>query len=92
MISKEDYMEIESQHARGVYKKDIARKLGVHPRTVTRALKRGGPAVGKRPQAKKSKLDPYKEFVDQELAAVSIRTGTPFDAILDAKAEKESGA
>lgn len=31
MISKEYYMEIKAQYERGVYKKDIARKLGVHP-------------------------------------------------------------
>lgn len=69
MISKEDYMEIKAQHERGVYKKDIARRLGVHPRTVTRALVRGGPPSGKRPRARGSKLDPFKEFIDQELAA-----------------------
>ncbi len=69
MISKEDYMEIKAQHERGVYKKDIARKLGVHPRTVTRALERGGPPARKRPGARGSKLDPFKEFVDAELAA-----------------------
>lgn len=69
MISKEDYMKIKAQYERGVYQKDIARKLGVHPRTVARALERGGPPAGKRPQARKSKLDPYKEFIDQELAS-----------------------
>ena len=69
MISKGDYMEIKAQHERGVYKKDIASKLGVHPRTVTRALVRGGPPCGKRPRARGSKLDPFKEFIDSELAA-----------------------
>ena len=69
MISKEDYMQIKAQHERGVYKKDIAKNLGVHPRTVARTLERGNPPAGKRPQARSSKLDPYREFVDSELAS-----------------------
>lgn len=34
-------MEMKAQHERGVYKKDIAARLGVSPRTVARALERG---------------------------------------------------
>lgn len=64
MLSKEDYMTIQSQAKRGVYQKDIAEKLGVHPRTVRRALQRGGAPSGKRPTARKSKLDPFKPHVD----------------------------
>jgi transposase len=41
--------------------------LGVHPKTVSRALKRGGPPAGKRGR-RGSKLDPYKAQVDQLLA------------------------
>jgi hypothetical protein len=41
MLKKEDYLMIEVLHERGVYQKDIAEELGVHPRTVRRALKRG---------------------------------------------------
>lgn len=67
MLSKEDYLMIKAMSERGVYKKDIAEKLGVHPRTVRRALERGGAAVGKRPQARKSKLDPYKRKIDELL-------------------------
>ncbi len=48
---------------RGVYVKDIAAELGVHPRTVSRALKRGGAPPGQRPAARKSKLDPYKPMI-----------------------------
>ena len=32
---------IKELHERGLYRKDIANRLGVHPKTVTRALKQG---------------------------------------------------
>jgi transposase len=68
MLSKGDWMDIKAQAERGVYKKDIAGSLGVHPRTVRRALARGGPASGKRPGARKSKLDAFKGEVDRLLS------------------------
>ena len=52
---------------RGVYLKDIADKLGVNPRTVRRALKRGS-APAKEQNMKVSKLEPHKETVDQLLS------------------------
>jgi len=60
-------MYIKAQLERGVYQKDVARELGVHARTVRRALRRGGPPSGRRPEARKSKLDPYKAQVDRLL-------------------------
>lgn len=57
-------MQIKAQVERGVYLKDIARELGVHPKTVSRALKRGGAPGRKRPMARGSKLDPFKPVVD----------------------------
>jgi len=60
-------MYIKSQVGRGVYQKDVAHELGVDPRTVRRALRRGGAPSGKRPGARKSKLDPYKAEVDRLL-------------------------
>jgi transposase len=51
----------------GAYQKDIAAELGIHPKTVSRALKRGRAPSGKRPGARKSILDPYKPFVDRLL-------------------------
>ena len=41
MLRKEDFVSIKSLHERGVYQKDIALQVGVHPKTVSRALKRG---------------------------------------------------
>jgi transposase len=43
--------------------------LGVHPRTVSRAIKRGDAPPARRPAARKSKLDGYKAEVDRLLAA-----------------------
>ena len=42
MLKRGDYLMIEHKHDDGVYIKDIGEELGVHPRTVSRALKRGG--------------------------------------------------
>jgi hypothetical protein len=39
MLRKEDFAVIESLNKRGVYLKDIAAELEVHPRTVKRALR-----------------------------------------------------
>ena len=67
MLSQEDYIVIRTLKKRGVYHKDIAAELGVHPRTVSRALQRGGaPQRSRRPRP--SKLDPYKPTIDRLLA------------------------
>jgi transposase len=60
-------MVIQALVQRGVYLCDIAQQLGVHPRTVRRALQRGGPP---RPRGGRrgSLLDPYRPVVDQLLA------------------------
>ena len=57
-------MDIRAQVNQGMYQKDIAERLGVHPKTIRRALKRGGPPAGIRPNARKSILDPYKPLID----------------------------
>jgi IS30 family transposase len=44
MLAPEDFMTIQALVKRGVYLCDIAEQLGVHPRTVRRALARGGSA------------------------------------------------
>jgi transposase len=68
MLKKEDFAVMKALKKRGVYHKDIAAELGVHPKTVSRALKGGGPGSGKR-KRRGSKLDPYKEKVDKLLSA-----------------------
>jgi len=66
MLRKEDFAVIQSLHQRGVYNKDIAEELEVHPRTVKRALQRGGAPKAER-KSRGSKLDPYKAKVDELL-------------------------
>jgi transposase len=67
VISKEDYAVIKSLDQHGMYLKDIAEELGVHPRTVRRALKRGSAPVRER-KKRSSKLDGYKARVDELLS------------------------
>ncbi len=66
MLCKEDFMTIRALSDRGVYQKDIALQLGVHPKTVGRALKRGqAPSPGRKRRS--SRLDPFKATVDRLL-------------------------
>src|ERR671924_539186 len=67
MLSQEDYIVIKTLKARGVYNVDIAAELGVHPKTVSRALKRGSAPQTPKPK-RGSKLDPYKGQIDQLLS------------------------
>jgi len=66
MLSQEDYLMIRTLKARGVYLTDIAAELGVHPKTVSRALRRGG-APSRTPVKRTSKLEPYKAQIDRLL-------------------------
>jgi transposase len=67
MLRKEDFAVIKALQKRGVYLKDIADDLGVHPKTVSRALKRdGSPRRSNLPRG--SKLDAYKPFVDHMIS------------------------
>ncbi len=68
MLKKEDWYMIQEKIQQGMYIKDIAEELGVHPRTVRRALKRGSAPPGKRPAARRSKLDPFKSLIDRLLS------------------------
>lgn len=68
MLKREDYSMIEEKVKKGVYRKDIAAELEVHPKTVSRALLRGGAPSGKRAGARVSKLDAYKPTIDRLLS------------------------
>jgi transposase len=66
MLGKEDFVVIQALAKRGVYLSDIAHELGVHPKTVSRALRRGGPPTRQgRPRG--SQLDPFKPMIDELL-------------------------
>lgn len=67
MLGKEDFVVIQALAKRGVYLRDIADELGVHPKTVSRALRRGSGPAGRR-RKRGSKLDPYRPAVDRLLA------------------------
>ena len=67
MLTREDYLMITERRRQGVYITDIAHELGVHPRTVRRALARGSEPP-RRPKQRPSKLDPYKARIDEMLA------------------------
>lgn len=67
MLNQEDYIVIKTLKKRGIYTKDIAAELDVHPRTVSRALKRGSAPERTRKQ-RASKLDPYKSTIDRLLS------------------------
>ena len=66
MLGSEDFIVIQALVQRGVYLCDIAQQLGVHPKTVRRALQRGGPPR-RRGGRRGSLLDPYRSVVDQLL-------------------------
>lgn len=66
MLSKESFAVIKALNERGVYQKDIAEQMGVHPKTVSRALQRGS-APQREVVRRGSKLEPYKGLVDQLL-------------------------
>lgn len=74
MLKKGDWMFIKSQKTAGVYQKDIAEALGVHPKTVRRALERGAAPSGKTGKKRWVKVLPYKELIDR-LLAEGVRNG-----------------
>jgi transposase len=63
MLGLEDFMTIQALVKRGVYACDIAEQLGVHPKTVSRAVQRGGPPASRRGR-RGSLLDPYRAVID----------------------------
>jgi len=67
MLRKEDLAVIKSLYRRGVFLKDIAAELGVHPKTVSRVLKNKRTPNSERKSCK-SKLEPYKPKIDRLLS------------------------
>jgi hypothetical protein len=67
MRGLEDFMTIQALVKRGVYLCDIAEQLGGHPKTVSRAVQRGGPPTPRRGR-RGSLLDPYRAVIDGLLA------------------------
>ncbi len=67
MISREDFVKIKAMHTAGMYQKDIAGQLGIHPKTVKRALTRDDAPARERVK-RGSKLDPFRAQVDEMLS------------------------
>lgn len=68
MLRREDFIVIQALIRQGVCLCDIARQLGVHPKTVRRALARGKALEGRRGR-RRSQLDPYRADIDRLLTA-----------------------
>jgi len=66
MMTREDYLMITERRAQGAYIKDIAAELGVHRKTVSRALKRDSEPP-RRPRRRTRKLDAFEAQVDKML-------------------------
>ncbi|MCY4514898.1 MAG: IS21 family transposase [Candidatus Tectomicrobia bacterium] len=60
---------IQELRQQGVYQGEIAERLGVHRKTVGRALKRGGPPSKTRRRERYAKLKPFMGTVDKLLQA-----------------------
>lgn len=67
MLKKRDFIMIQDLTKQGVSQKDIAATLGVHPKTVRRAVRRGSAPKGPWPK-RGSGLDPFKPRIDALLA------------------------
>ena len=85
MLSKEDFAVIKALNGLGVYQKDIAAHLGVHPKTVQRALQRDrAPALER--QKRGSKLDPvpytHLDVYKRQTDYCSVVRGTRMQALL----------
>jgi transposase-like protein len=65
---------IQERLRQGVYVKDIAAELGVHPRTASRARRRGDAPLRQHPPARPSKLDRYKPEIDRWLLRLPQRS------------------
>jgi IS30 family transposase len=59
VLGLEDFVTIQALVKRGVCLCDIAEQLGVHPRTIRRAVRRGGPPAPRRGR-RGSLLDQYR--------------------------------
>lgn len=67
MLRKEDFVEIQALAKAGVYQRDIAAQVGVHPKTVSRALKRRAAPAGPR-RDRWVKLRPFTDAIHALLA------------------------
>lgn len=65
MLSREDFYMIKEMKEQGAHLVDIAHKVGCSERTVRRHLALPSPKNGRRKVPRPSKLDPYRQIIDQ---------------------------
>jgi transposase len=65
MLSREDFYMIKEMKEQGAHLVDIAHKVGCSERTVRRYLALPAPKTGRRKAPRTSKLDPYRQVIDQ---------------------------
>lgn len=81
MITVEQYMDIQSLYREGLSKREIARRLGIDPKTVTRHLERGEiPKYTKR-KRRDSKLAPFYQLIDAFLEDDDYKATWIFDKL-----------
>ncbi|MHB1587828.1 MAG: helix-turn-helix domain-containing protein [Acidiferrobacteraceae bacterium] len=78
VLKKRDFMMIQDLIQQGVSQKDVAERLGVHPKTVRRALRRGSAPKGPWPR-RGAALDPFKPQIDALLAEGVWNAAPPED-------------
>ena len=69
MLGQEGYVEIHVMHRQGVSIKAISRELGVSRNTVRRYLRSTQVPTAKQRAAKPTKLDPYRDYLQQRVEA-----------------------
>ena len=72
MLTQDDSWMIQEHHHQGVYRGEIAERLGVHRKAVGRALNRGGPPSRTRRGERYAKHKPYMAAVDKLLHVGAI--------------------
>ncbi len=73
MLRKGDFAVIKALHEQGVYQKDIAEQLGVHPKTVSRALKRDSAPPGKRAKQETKRFAGTRLSCNADMGPTHIR-------------------
>ncbi len=68
MQSREDFYMIKQLRTQGAHIVDIAHRIGCSERTVRRYLALPAPPTGKPKTRRPSKLDPFKPYIDEQLA------------------------
>ncbi|QFS86444.1 Integrase core domain protein [Marinobacter sp. THAF39] len=68
MQSREDFHMIKQLRTQGAHIVDIAHRIGCSERTVRRYLALPAPPTGKPKTRRPSKLDPFKPYIDEQLA------------------------